>query len=71
MTVEDSKLEDYLVSMSSNPDTAWLRPISRSATLFSNDSCRKAILDSINMAWTKDRFRDVEDRHNMKKVGGD
>ena len=67
MTVEDSKLEDYLTSMSSNPHTAWLRPISRSATLFSNDGCRKAILDSLNMAWTRDRYKDVEIKYSNKE----
>ena len=43
----------------------------RSAALFSGDSVKKAILDSINMAWTMDRFRDVEDRQNMKRAGHD
>ena len=45
--------------------------IFRSAALFSGDSVKKAILDSINMAWTMDRFRDVEDRQNMKRAGHD
>lgn len=43
----------------------------RSATLFSGDSVKKAILDSINMAWTMDKYRDVEDRHNMKRASDD
>ena len=43
----------------------------RSATLFSGDSTEKEILDSINMAWTMDKFRDVEDRHNMKRASHD
>ena len=39
----------------------------RSATLFSRDSGRKAILDSINMAWTTDKYKDVEEKYDMIK----
>ena len=39
----------------------------RSATLFSRDSCRKAILDSINMAWTTDKYKNVEEKYDMIK----
>ena len=63
MTVEDEKFDEYLREMSSNPDLAWMQPISKSATLFSSDNCRKAILDSINMAWTKDKYKDVENKY--------
>ncbi len=51
--------------------TVFIKINFRSATLFSGDSVKKAILDSINMAWTMDRFRDVEDRHNMKRASDD
>ena len=47
---------------------AWLGPISKSATLFSSDSCRKAILDSLNMAWTKDRYKDVEEKYERREA---
>ena len=41
--------------------------ILRSATLFSSDGCRKAILDSLNMAWTQDKYKNVEDKYKMKE----
>lgn len=71
MNVEEAKLERYLHEATHPRDMAWMEPISRSAALFSGDSVKKAILDSINMAWTMDRFRDVEDRQNMKRAGHD
>ena len=52
-------------------DGFFIKSNFRSAALFSGDSTKKAILDSINMAWTMDKFRDVEDRHNMKRAGHD
>jgi hypothetical protein len=59
MTVEDAKAAEYLREMSSNPTLAWMQPISKSANLFSSDNYRKAILDSINMAWTEDKYKKV------------
>ena len=44
-----------------------MSPARRSATLFSRDSCRKAILDSINMAWTTDKYKNVEEKYDMIK----
>ena len=67
MSVEEAKVASYLRETVEPAQLAWMKPISKSAVLFSNDSCRKAILDSINMAWTKDKFKDVEDKYKMKE----
>ncbi|XP_023326878.1 uncharacterized protein LOC111700241 isoform X4 [Eurytemora carolleeae] len=40
------------------------RSILRSGMLFSPDSCRLAILESISMAWTADKYRHVETARN-------
>ena len=67
LNVEEAKVERYLSETVEPSNLAWMKPISKSAVLFSNDSCRKAILDSINMAWTKDKYKDVEDKYKMKE----
>ena len=60
-------MERYLTETVEPSKLAWMKTISKSAALFSNDSCRKAILDSINMAWTEDKYKDVEDKYKMKE----
>ena len=67
MSVEEAKVASYLRETAEPAQLAWMKPISKSAVLFSKDDCRKAILDSINMAWTKDKFKDVEDKYKMKE----
>merc|ERR1711951_292295 len=47
---------------------AWLlrqqgqgnRSLKRSGLLFSGDSCRLAILESLSMAWTADKYKNVD-----------
>ena len=63
MTIEDAKAAKYIREISSNSSRAWMHQISKSAVLFSSDNCRKAILDSINMAWTEDKYKEVGDKH--------
>merc|ERR1711963_173132 len=46
----------------------WMRGISKSATLFSPDSCRKTILDSINLAWMDDKYKDVESKYESRDI---
>ena len=65
--MEEARVARYLSETAQPPHLAWMKPISKSAVLFSSDSCRKAILDSINMAWTKDKYKGVEDKYNMKE----
>ena len=38
-------------------------PSTKSAALFSSDNCLKSILDSINMAWTEDKYKEVGDKY--------
>merc|ERR1712198_409686 len=66
MNVDEVRAARYLHEAMHPRDMSWMSSISRSAELFSSDSCRKAILDSLNMAWTQDKFKNVEDKYNMK-----
>ena len=59
MTIEDAQAAEYLREMRSYSSPAWMHQITKSAAFFSSDNCRKAILDSINMAWTKDKYKEV------------
>ena len=63
MTIEDAQAAEYLREMRSNSSLAWMHQITKSATFFSSDSYRKAILDSINMAWTEDKYKEVGDKY--------
>ena len=63
MTIEDAQAAEYLREMRSNSSLAWMQQITKSAAFFSSDSCRKAILDSINMAWTEDKYKEVGDKY--------
>ena len=63
MTVEDSEAAEYLREMRSNSSMAWMNQITKSATIFSSDNCTKAILDSTNMAWTEDKYKEAGDKY--------
>merc|ERR1711974_568028 len=60
-TKNDPEMQTFLRSMR-RTENDWMRGISKSATLFSKDSCRKTILDSINLAWMSEKYKDVESK---------
>merc|ERR1712110_48346 len=66
-TKNDPEMQTFLSSMR-RTENDWMRGISKSATLFSPDSCRKTILDSINLAWMDDKYKDVESKYESRDV---
>merc|ERR1711963_893738 len=66
-TKNDPELQTFLRSMR-RTENDWMRGISKSATLFSADSCRKTILDSINLAWMSDKYKDVESKYDSREM---
>merc|ERR1712059_68115 len=63
---EEEAMQTYIRETLKNPEEDWMKSISRSAILFSSDDCKKAILDSINLAWTTDKYRDVESKYGAR-----
>merc|ERR1711963_741721 len=66
-TKNDQEMQSFLRSMR-RTENDWMRGISKSATLFSPDSCRKTILDSINLAWMDDKYKDVESKYESRDI---
>jgi len=66
-TKNDPEMQTFLRSMRRS-ENDWMRGISKSATLFSKDSCRKTILDSINLAWMSEKYKDVESKYGSREV---
>merc|ERR1711971_970074 len=66
-TKNDPEMQTFLRSMR-RTENDWMQGISKSATLFSPDSCRKTILDSINLAWMSDKYKDVESKYGSREV---
>merc|ERR1712110_87764 len=64
---KDPEMSTFLRSMR-RTENDWMQGISKSATLFSPDSCRKTILDSINLAWMSDKYKDVESKYSSREV---